>query len=457
MRRPRSAPQAPRGQARHAGDRVRRHRLDARAGKRIQRRGLQRVDEERGAVAAAGEQSQYRAALPLQEGEPRRVRGQVFGDAERLGARVAAWPGESSTTTSGASRRQAIGDRLRQWRPRRRDRMPAAPAAAARGCRCRAFATASRSHRPAPRRPASAAPTVTAPPQRATAPPRPSRAASFASHVVQRRPIEARGVPRRRANRACAPSPTSSSISAPMPAATRADAPNNAVTASGSPASSSALPCAVSITPGPERPKRACGHEAQVFAGRRQHRRAAERGTGDDRERRNAGAPHVEQRAQRPRQRPVPPRWLRAGARRRNRRAARRHPDVRRARAGTVGAARRRDSRRCCRPGTARPAPRPARAPRRSRGARTRCRRRLPAQCPSGPRADSRRRQETARGSRRRRAPPVVPTVQVSRSATRVSEGGRNLTATLWNNRPDQNNIAARASPDTVTHEVNAT
>jgi hypothetical protein len=48
-----------------------------------------------------------------------------------------------------------------------------------------------------------------------------------------------------------------------MPEATRADAPNNAVTAPESPASSSALPCAVSITPGPDKPKRACGMKSR--------------------------------------------------------------------------------------------------------------------------------------------------------------------------------------------------
>ena len=48
-----------RGQAGHARDRLRRHRLDARAVERIERRGLQCVDEERGAVAAAGEQPEH--------------------------------------------------------------------------------------------------------------------------------------------------------------------------------------------------------------------------------------------------------------------------------------------------------------------------------------------------------------------------------------------------------------
>ncbi len=89
-------------------------------------------------------------------------------------------------------------------------------------------------------------------------PARPSRVASFASHASSAARSN-RAACRATARIAVRTASTSSSINAPMPAATRAGAPNNAVTAPESPASSSALPCAVSITPGPDRPKRACG------------------------------------------------------------------------------------------------------------------------------------------------------------------------------------------------------
>ncbi len=56
------------------------------------------------------------------------------------------------------------------------------------------------------------------------------------------------------------------------------------------------------MTPGPERPKRAVRKKQQALAGRGKHGGAAERRTGHGGKCGNAGLPHIEQHAQRPRE-----------------------------------------------------------------------------------------------------------------------------------------------------------
>ena len=163
----------------------------------------------------------------------------------------------------------------------------------------------------------------------------------------------------------------SSAMSVPVPDATRAAAPSKAATACVSPASSSVLPCAVSMTRGPERPKRASGRNvrcSQPAASTEAPPNAAPVTTA------SVGMPA--------RRTSNSIRSARASANSAAFAHAAARPgidqedDDRRtfvARALEESAKRRHDSRRCCRPGSARPAPWPAHVWRqpRSRAARS--------------------------------------------------------------------------------------